>query len=150
MGYEKLELFRGLIGLEVGHVWHGYGSALFLEFGRLRSRMKRDGSEGPPEGEMGLMIEWSWRIERRMSIACGSFSAEAKQQRTFGLLRNKTVTTLSVFGRLPEIEIGLCNGMHVLSFMTAEGSPAWTLFDRRQMKAQWLHVERGRLRVQSA
>jgi hypothetical protein len=48
-----------LIRLPVSHIWRGHGSALFLEFGLLQPRTKRDGSLGFPEGEMSLMIEWS-------------------------------------------------------------------------------------------
>jgi hypothetical protein len=29
---------RRLIGLNLAHVWRGYGSAIFLEFGELRER----------------------------------------------------------------------------------------------------------------
>jgi hypothetical protein len=149
MNKKSVEEFRYLIGLNLSHIWRGYGSALFLEFGELRPTTKRDGSNGAPEGEMGLMIEWSWRIERQRSVFCGSFSDERKQKKAFPIIQNCSVTTLSFFGRLPEIDVGLSNGMHILSFMTAEGAPAWTLFDRRHEVTRWLHVHRGALRVQS-
>ena len=37
-----------LTGLPVSHVWRGHGSALFVEFGRLQSQTRRDGSSGAP------------------------------------------------------------------------------------------------------
>jgi hypothetical protein len=52
-----------MLGMEVTHVWRGYGSALFLEMGKLTPQMRRDGTPGNPKGEMELMIEWNWRIE---------------------------------------------------------------------------------------
>jgi L,D-peptidoglycan transpeptidase YkuD (ErfK/YbiS/YcfS/YnhG family) len=65
-----------MIGLALSHIWRGYGSAIFLEFGDLRERLKRDGSKANPAGQMSLMIEWSWRIEDHATIRCGSWSEE--------------------------------------------------------------------------
>ena len=45
-----------LRGEPVTHAWRGYGSAIFLEFGALRERPRRDGTPGSPEGDLGLMI----------------------------------------------------------------------------------------------
>jgi hypothetical protein len=130
-----------LIGLPVRHIWQGYGSAIFLEFGELRPRLEQDGSASQSEGQMGLMIERSWRIEDRTSIRCGSWSDEALWPDVFALLLGSEVRYVKTFGRLPEIEIGLSNGMHILSFMTAEGLPMWTLFDRRSPDERWLSFE---------
>lgn len=123
-----------LIGLPVSRVWLGHGSALFLEFGALRQRMKRDGSPAHPDGEMALMIEWSWRIEDQRSILCGSWSDEPLWDETFSRLLGTHVTEMSLFGRLPEIDLCLSSSLHVLSFMTAEGQPTWTLFDNHSSK----------------
>lgn len=54
--------------LPVSHVWRGHGSALFIELGELAPTRRRDGSPGHSEGEIGLMVEWSWRIEDERSI----------------------------------------------------------------------------------
>lgn len=61
-----------LIGMPVSRIWQRYGSAIFLEFGRLHSTRKRDGQPGSPRGEWTLMIEWSWRVEGKRRIWCGS------------------------------------------------------------------------------
>ena len=90
---------------------------------------------------MGLMLEWSWRIEDRTSIRCGSWSEEALWPDVFALLLGSQVRDVRTFGRLPEIEVGLSNGMHILFFMTAEGLPAWTSFDRRTSDERWLGFE---------
>src|SRR4051794_7120334 len=74
-----LQTFRDpLIGLPLSHLWRGAGSAIFLEFGRLTERtyLRRDGTRPNPCGEFGLMIQWSWRIEDKASIMCGSWSEE--------------------------------------------------------------------------
>src|SRR5580692_9744988 len=101
-GDSVLQIFRdALIGLPVSHFWRGYGSAIFLEFGRLTPRTRRSGKAGNLRGELGLMIQWSWRIENAASILCGSQSEERLWEPTFDLLRNKLVAELSVAGRLP-------------------------------------------------
>ena len=85
-------------GLPVSHVWRGYGSALFLEFGKLKAQLRKDGSRGcedgtpsHPDGEVTLMIEWSWRIEDEHSIICGSWSSEELWQPSFDRLVGRAV-----------------------------------------------------------
>jgi len=147
-GVSVLQTFRdALIGLPLSHVWRGYGSAIFLEFGRLTPRTRRSGEAGNPKGELGLMIEWSWRIENTASILCGSWSEEHLWEPTFDLLRNKVVVELSVVGRLPEIVVALTEGLYVSSFMTAEGDPQWALSDRRGGTLRTLSVKEGRLKL---
>jgi hypothetical protein len=127
-----IEHFRDATrGMKVSHVWRGYGSALFLELGTLTPRKRRDGSLGNPRGEIGFMIEWSWRIEDERSIICGSFSNEELWRPAFDRLIGHEVVGISMFGRLPEVLLSLANNLHVASFMTADGDPAWVLFDRR-------------------
>ncbi|MBB4015290.1 hypothetical protein GGR16_000296 [Chelatococcus caeni] len=127
-----IEHFRAATcGMSVSHVWRGYGSALFVEFGSLTVKTRRDGSPGEPQGDIGLMIEWSWRIEDENSIVCGSESDDDLWPAIFARLVGQRVIDLRTFGRLPEILLSLSGGLHVASFMTAGGDPAWALFDRR-------------------
>jgi hypothetical protein len=55
------------------------------------------------------------------------------------------VTTVKLLGRLPEIDIGLANGLHVVSMMTAEGDPAWALTRRMDKASISMAVRAGRL-----
>lgn len=120
-----------MIGLPVSHVWRGHGSALFIEFGRLKPAIRKSGELGQPNGEFGLMIEWSWRIKDASSILCGSWSDEVLWQPVFDQMNGRLVTSVETFARLPEIAVSLSNGLHVVSFSTADGDPQWALFDRR-------------------
>lgn len=127
-----IEHFRAAVrGLGVAHVWRGHGSALFIELGVLTPTTRRDGSPGEPEGAIGLMIECSWRIEKGLSIACGSWSDEDLWTPAFARLVGREVEDLATFGGLPEVMLSLAGDLRVASFMTAEGNPAWALFDRR-------------------
>ena len=130
-------------GMPVSHVWRGYGSALFIELGKLTPSMRRDGSPSEAMGEIEIMIEWSWRIEDQRSILCGSWSDEELWAPSFARLLGQNVDDLSVFGRLPELMLSLSGGLHVSSFMTAEGDPAWTVFDRRGPIARTLDCRLG-------
>ena len=135
-----------LIGLPVTHVWRGYGSAIFLEFGDLRMRERLDRSAGKnPAGEMTLMIQWSWRIEGKRRIWYGSWSDENRWEKYLDKLLRATVLEIKRFGRLPEIDLSLSNGLHVVSMMTAEGDPQWALLDRRANLTKSICVKAGRL-----
>jgi hypothetical protein len=133
----------------LSHLWRGYGSAIFFEFGRLTpsTGTRRNGTALNPRGELGLMIEWSWRIENTASILCGSWSEERLWEPTFDLLRGKEILELTVVGRLPEIAVALTEGLYITSFMTAEGDPSWVLFDRREDAVRTLSVREGSLRA---
>lgn len=102
-----------------------------------------------PSGEMGLMIEWSWRIEGKRSILCGSWTDEQRWKKTFDRLSRTTVAAATLFGRLPEIDLTLSNRIHVVSLMTAQGDPAWTLFERRSGRVRWIHVKHGKLQIEA-
>jgi hypothetical protein len=147
-GVSALWAFReALIGLPLSRLWRGHGSAIFLEFGHLTPRTRRSGEAGNPRGEFGLMIEWSWRIENRTSILCGSWSDEHLWEPTFDLLRNRAVVDLSVVGRLPEVVVALTEDHYVSSFMTAEGDPSWALFDRRSDSLRTLSIRGASLNI---
>ena len=101
----------GLTGIELTHTWRGHGSVIFFEFCRLTpKRRRRDGSDGNPDGEFGVMIEWSWRVERGTSIVFGSWSDDELWEAGLRGLRGAIVTDLRVFGRLRELESGFSCG----------------------------------------
>ncbi|RUO42193.1 hypothetical protein CWE22_08615 [Pseudidiomarina aestuarii] len=140
-----IDPFRNaLLGKPVSHVWVGYGSALFVEFGSLTTRVRRDGTDGNPVGEFTLMIEWSWRIEKPRSILGGSCSSERRWPKIISKLLGGIVQEVDTFGALPEIQISLSNGLRILSFMTDSGQPDWALLSERDGLGT-LFVKSGRL-----
>jgi hypothetical protein len=138
-----------LIGLPVSRIWQGYGSAIFLEFGIVQPRRRRDGSPGNPRGEWTLMIEWSWRVEGKRRIWCGTFSDGERWPRAFSRLEGANVASVTLYGRLPEIDLGLSNGLHLLSMMTAEGDPAWKLTKQEEGTSTCVCVRCGRLQIEA-
>jgi hypothetical protein len=138
-----------LVGLPVSRIWQGYGSAIFLEFGEVQPRRRRDGSPGNPRGEWTLMIKWSWRIEGKRRIWCGSWSDGERWPRAFARLEGAGVTSAKLYGRLQEIDLGLSNGLHIVSMMTAEGDPAWALTKRSEGTSSSICVRAGRLKLET-
>lgn len=136
-----------LAGLPISHVWRGYGSAIFIEIGELSQRLRRDGSRGNPEGEVSLGVEWSWRIEDRTSIICGSWSEDERWEPALDLLRNAQIARCDLFGALPEVVISTEAGIRFLSFSTTDGQPQWHLIDRRNRPALWFTVREGQLHL---
>jgi hypothetical protein len=132
-----------MLGLEVTHLWRGHGSALFLEMGKLTPRIRRDGTPGNPHGEMGLMIEWSWRIEDAHKILAGSWSDEELWQYLFDRITGSKVIGVSLFARLPEVQLMFSNGLHLCSMMTSDGDPKWAVFDRRDGTIKSVGVRDG-------
>ncbi len=139
-----------LIGLPVSYVWRGYGSAIFLEFGTLKlsSRHRRDGSLHNPTGEWTLGVEWSWRIrqethmvwqlERCRTLAASIWKIAIFEGCCFGAER-----------RLPEIDLSLENGLHVVSCATIESDPEWGLTWRQNGNSSSLGTLAGRLIVET-
>jgi len=143
---DLLERYRSaLIGMSVSHIWLGYGSAIFVEFGELTPKTRTDGSPGNPDGELTLMIEWSWRIEEGDDIVCGSWSDEALWESWFEKLIGRSVADLEIFGRLPEVCLSLSGGMYLLSFMTSDGGPEWALMDHRDNGLVTMMSKHGRV-----
>ncbi len=135
-----------LIGFELTHMWQGYGSAIFAEFGKLTESFKRDGSPANPSGEISLMIQWSWRIEHQNQILFGAWDDELDWEQEFKKhLVGKKVVDCYLFGKVPEICVELDNGYRVVSFVVVGGDPQWTLFDRRAEDSTWFSIKQGRL-----
>jgi hypothetical protein len=75
------------------------------------------------KGVAGVMIEWSWRVERPRPIDFGSWSTDRKIDSGVRGLKRAKVKSVPVEGRLPELCIALSDGRQVRSFMSSDGQP---------------------------
>ena len=142
---------RPLVGMGLTHWWRGYGSAIFLNFGELHHSVWKNGRlSRNPIGKMSLGIEWSWRVEGPKRIWCGSWSEDSSWAKVFDKMIGATVKEVTTFGRLPEIDLELSCGVHVLSFMTERSDPEWSIFDERSEPRKWVQVKAGRLQVEES
>jgi hypothetical protein len=140
-------LTRPLIGMPVSHTWRGAGSAIFLELGELtrHTRTYRTREWVQTEGEVTLMLEWSWRVESPRTIQFGSLSRNPRITRGVAALQGHTIVDVELEGRLPELVLTLDRGRWLHTFMTAEGQPAWSL---RMPDQAWIGVNRGHVHRQ--
>lgn len=136
-----------LVGLTVNHIWRGHGSAIFLEAGNLSPSMnlRRSGTPLEPQGELSVMIQWSWRVEGRRSILCGSWDDDELWQRGNRFILGAAITRAALFGNLQEITLDFSSGVRLASFMTSEGQPAWTIFDQSQKNRSWIFSRHGKI-----
>jgi hypothetical protein len=146
---EFQELVRPLLGLPISRVWRGAGSSIFLEIGKLFKetwRYPKKRKTTSIVGQFGVMIEWSWRVERQKAIFFGSWSTDRMIDNRLPKLRGRTVTSIEIEGRLPELVIRLSGGFWAHSFATAEGQPTWCVFlDNAHSPSSYLVSEYGRL-----
>ena len=117
-------LIEALVGLPINFVWKGYGSAIFLEFGKLTKNKKQN----HPQGEFSVMLDCEWRIEKSRSIFFGSSSGLKRIENQISKLLNERVQSIHLLGLLPEIQICLSRSLRIVSFCTSEGQPDWTIF----------------------
>lgn len=138
-------LTRPLLGMPVSHTWRGAGSAIFLELGALTTVTRTSRKRGEMtyvEGEVSLMLEWSWRVESPGAIRFGSWSEDPRITRGVASLEGHTILDVELEGRLPELVLTLDRKRWLHTFMTAEGQPAWAI---RLHDGAWLSVHRGSL-----
>ena len=139
------ELTRPLVGMPVSHAWRGFGSAIFLELGQLTTYTRTCRTRGEvteTDGEITLMLEWSWRVERPGSIEFGSWSTNPRITRGVESLQGHTILEVELEGRLPELVLTLDGKRWLHTFMTAEGQPKWAI---RLRDDAWLGIHRGHL-----
>jgi len=132
-----------LDGAVVSHVWRGHGSALFLEMGQLEENPKGNN----PNGEQTVMIEWSWRVEGKNSIIAGSWSENEEIEKVPDLVKGKVIEKIDFFGRLPELNIKFGGALWLLSFMTEEGDPEWSI---KLKSGEWLGVSNGSFQIEKS
>jgi hypothetical protein len=135
-----------LVGLAVSHIWFGDYSALYFELGELTPSklIRRDGSSGNPRGEVTVYAGFDWRIERPRSVY-GSRDCTRRRQRSMtAKLLGAVVTSASVYGRIPELQLGFSSGMWLSTFGLSKGDPDWRISFRRPSILH-LSTKNGRL-----
>ncbi len=129
-------LIQPLIGLTVSLPWKGYGSAIFLELGRL-APLK------PPrqrynKGEACVFIEWDWRVESGSTVLYGSSNSGPKIDAGICALQGATIQSLAVVGQVPELMVYFSNGHCLRSMVMVTGDPRWSI---RLEERRWLHAK---------
>lgn len=121
---EFVTMASPLVGLNVSRAWIGYGTAAILELGTLREETGADGRSFQ-KGEATLMVGWSWRVEGPRAVVFGATSTRRQVSEGLATIEGKTLSAITVDGKLPELTLDLSNGMRMRSFMSADGDPEW-------------------------
>jgi hypothetical protein len=117
--------------MPVSHIWFGIGSALFLELGALsEGRRQKDGTEGNPKGEVTVVADFGWRVERQRSILGASGDSKRRQVSSAGKLLGTTILSAQLVGRIPELQLQFSNGLWLVTFTRYEGQPTWAVLFR--------------------
>lgn len=131
---------EALIGLGLSHIWRGYGSALFVEFGNLQNVVLNGRPLRQPVGDMNIGLGWTWRIEDGTTILAGSYGEEKDWPPVFERLLGRKVTDVMLQGRIPELVLDLDNGYRLQTFADYGESADWTIAERVADGSAGLHL----------
>lgn len=131
---------EALIGLELTHIWRGYGSALFLEFGSLRNVVLNGRPLRQPVGDMNIALGFTWRIEDGVTVLAGSNTEEERWPLVFERLRGSKVIDVILQGRIPELILDLDNGCRLQTFGDYGENSDWAIAERVADGSAGLHL----------
>ena len=148
MNIEDFEKFikDKVVGIPITHMWRGYGSSIFFEIGNLSQPVELDDT-GQPEGKMSIGVEGNWRIEIGNSIDAGSGDHIQILDEVLYSLSGCSISDITLFGSIPELEIIISNNCRFLSFSTTRGQPEWYIVDRTTDCERWISIKNGVLHV---
>ena len=131
---------RVLQGMEVSLAWKGYGSAIFLQLGRLSPPRKPRGQHA--QGEACLCVEWDWRVENASSILFGSSDTRPEIADGIRGLQSSRIDDIVAVGAVPEIVASFSNEQRLRSMAMTQGDPQWGI---RLPSGSWLSARKGEL-----
>lgn len=136
------KLVEPLVGLTVALPWKGFGSAIFLELGKLQpvESTRRDHTQG----EACVSIEWNWRVEQASSVLYGSSNSGPRIQRGIAGLQGLTIAGLSITGQVPELTVTFTNGSILRSMVMLTGNPEWSI---KLPDGRWVFARAGQLHL---
>jgi len=134
---EFRDCVRPLQGLEVSLAWKGYGSAIFLELGRLSPPQQPRRHE---QGQACLRVEWDWRVENASSILFGSSDTGPEIADGIRGLQGSRIDDIAAVGAVPEIVALLSNEQRLRSMAMTTGDPQWGI---RLPSGSWISAKSG-------
>ncbi len=135
-------LVSPLFGMSVSLPWCGYGSAIFLELGKLQPLS--NSRQYHERGEVCISFEWDWRLESDKKIIYGSSNSMPEIAKHISQLVNLKVKEITVEGRVPELSIQFDNGFVLRSMSMVTGDPQW---DIRLQDDKWLSCMNGEITI---
>lgn len=128
-----VDLLRFLEGMKVTRTWQGYGVTIFLEIGKLTRTKTKIRVRGVMRthtsiiGQVTMMIDPDWRIERPRSIQFASSFKEKAFKQHFRSLVGVKIASVELVGRLPELRVNFADGRLLATFSDRSAQPAWSI-----------------------
>lgn len=124
----------------MGHAWKGYGSAIFLELGRLSQPKSRN----HPTGDHCIAIEWDWRVELGPRVLFGSSNTGAEIAERITELEGSQIQSIQIHGSVRELLVSFSLGYCLRTAVMVTGDPQWSI---RLAEKEWLYVKDGELEI---
>jgi len=112
------------IGLHVSDIWLGEGKAIFIEIGKLHKHIDKRRHKSKGIGDITLMFDCRWRLEKLNSIILGSLDETSTIEKQIKHIIGKSVKSISFIGRIPEIVVEFDKNLWIQSF-TSYKSEDW-------------------------
>jgi hypothetical protein len=121
---EANKLLGALTNLPVSLPWKGYGSAIFLELGKLapleRPRQHHN------KGEVCIFLEEGWRVEAASEVLYSSSSDRPSIAAGVEKLRGTKIAEICIDDAISEFQIHFSSGCRIVSSMT-EAEAEWSI-----------------------
>lgn len=134
-------VLSSLVGLPISHARSGYGGTALFDLGTLQPYKTRKGNDSR-RGEVSLMIECSWRVEKARSVWFGAFDSDRIIESRLAKLVGHTVEGATLEGRFPELRLKLSGGSQLTSFTCSQGDSCWVIFTRNHQYQYYAKAQR--------
>ena len=139
---DLLSCRQRLSELAVTHVWSGYDTELFLEFGQLKSsRLTRN-----PVGQASLMFEGEWQLAVSDRVMAGSGDGDGGAEVVSSILLGKSVADLVFIDGTFDLSVVFSGSGCLSSIKSNAVESDWTIFIRQSDDSSVvLSIENGLL-----
>ena len=131
------KLVHPMLGLTVSRAWKGFGSAIFLELGKLSPPEE---GENNSMGEFTIQPGFDWRVEANGMILFGSQNSTPEIESRIVSFHGASVQKISVEGAVPEMVIEFSTGYTLHSMTLFTGQPEWGI---RLESQDYIFVKNG-------
>ena len=133
-----LNYTKELIGLPVSLPWMGYGSAIFLELGKLEDI--KTTRQNHQKGEACISVSWDWRFEKGVKVLFGSSNTYPEIDNGIQILKGSRVHSIETFGSVQELIVRFDNDLCLRTMVMISDNPKW---DIRIKNEQYLYSKNG-------
>lgn len=119
---------QALVGMSVSHIWFSDYSICYIELGALSAgRVLRNGRTGSPSGEATVFLGYDWLIKSgreelsRLELHANVDERDVLASRMIG----QTIESACLDATRLEIEIGISNGVILVSASSFDEDPTW-------------------------